>query len=381
MLDVFFGGLGFHPAALDYSDETCSHGCAYCFANINKAYREGNLTGAIKKFYAKNDTTLVGWLLRQGYPICVSNRTDAFAKNNVRNTRALFTHLAERDNGIFIQTKGGEGIGEIIETLPKKPVIYTSITMIDDDLAKTVEPAAPLPSKRIEQARYFVDRGYIVIAAINPCSMTWLPPEDFDRLIVQFREAGIKRVVIEMLDMSPSRMRAISTGRKTRLGDAPQTIGKTDRQYVRECTAKLIEAGFMVAKKGMPYRSDFYVEVDKQLGRVMPSYQTFVNELAARRAEEVCFADFLEFWARHLDVDAEIRANALRGYLLRTGFQVWKDNQTVPTYRHLAAVCWNDKRNHASIQNHILLSRAEVNGIPTLDDDGNAVLRFSQPLN
>lgn len=378
MLEPFFGGLLFHPAALDYSDETCSHGCAYCFANINKSYRDGDLKGAIKRLYAKNDTTLTGRLLRDGYPIVVSNRTDAFAKNNIRNTRALFHHLAERENGIFIQTKGGDGIGEVIESLPRKPVVYISITMLDDDLAKKVEPAAPSPTERLALARYFVERGYVVIAAINPCNKRWLPPDQFTELLGKFREVGVRHTVIEVLDMSTMRMRKLSEGRKIRLVNATETIGKEDLQYVRERTAEMIQSGFRVAKKGQPFHSDFYIDVEAALGRCMPSLQVFVNECFARDAHELHFPEFIDFISRYIDVDVPVRGNALRGYLLRTGFETWKDNQRVDTYRDLFRVSWNDARSHASVQNHSLLTRAMDGALPATDSTGDAILLFNK---
>lgn len=39
MLERFIGAYLFQPAAFDYSTDTCRNGCAYCFANINKATR------------------------------------------------------------------------------------------------------------------------------------------------------------------------------------------------------------------------------------------------------------------------------------------------------------------------------------------------------
>ena len=377
MLEVFYGGMLFHPAGMDYSDETCSHACAYCFANINKAYREGDLVGAIKKLWRQGDTTYSGYLLSHGYPICVSNRTDAFAKNNIRNTRALFEHLAERDNGIFIQTKTGDGIGEVIESLPKKPVIYISITMLDEDRSKFVEVAAPLPSERLTMARYFIERGYVVVAAINPCSKTWLPPEDFDALTIEFKRIGIRHVVIEMLDMSDFRMRKIGTARKKHLGEAPATIGNEDRQYVRECTEKLVERGFMVSKKGMPYRSDFYVEVEAALGKTMPSLQPFVNACIDRGADEVTFGEFIEYIQSYINVDAPMQGNALRGYILRNSFDVWKDNREVGTLRDLMRICWTDHRHHLSIVNHTLFSAHP--DASARDQDGVPLLMFNQP--
>ena len=117
MLEVFLGGYLFHPAALDYSGDTCQNKCAYCFANINKEFRAGNLQGAINSFYRKEPKTYKDMLLAEGYPICVSNRSDPFAKNNERDSIALFTHLAERKNGIFIQTKTGTGMEECLDLM------------------------------------------------------------------------------------------------------------------------------------------------------------------------------------------------------------------------------------------------------------------------
>jgi len=380
MIEVFWGGLLFHPAALDYADETCSHGCAYCFANINKSYREGNVASAIKALYRTDGGTLTSWFMKHGYPICTSNKTDCFAKNNLRNTRAFYSHLAETGTPIFIQTKGGEGMGEIVESLPKKPVIYISITMLDDDRAKKVEPAAPLPSERLAWARHFVERGYVVIAAINPCSKTWLPYEDFLGLKEKFCEAGIRHVVIEVLDMSATRMRKINAARQNLMAEAKQTIGKEDRQYVRDLTGELVRAGFLVAKKGMPFPSGFYTEIEAALGKTMPSMQPFVNECLARGPGELRFDAYAEYIGRYLPLDVPIRANALRGYLLRSCFDTWKANPRIDTFRDLLAVTWDDARCDASLQRHSLFAPVtDVAGRLVSDREGRAILMFNQP--
>lgn len=377
MIEPFWGGLLFHPAALDYADETCSHGCAYCFANINKEYRDGNVKSAINVLYKTEGGGFTSWLLQHGYPICTSNKTDCFAKNNLRNTRAFYTHLAENGNPVFVQTKGGEGIGEIIESLPKKPVIYISITMADDDKAKKVEPGAPSPTERLAIARHFIERGYVVIAAINPCSKTWLPHEDFLVLMGKFKEIGIRHVVVEVLDMSPTRMRKINQARKNMMAEATDTIGKDDLAYVRRITGELVAAGFLVAKKGMPWASDFYVDVEAALGKCMPSLQPYINALLARGPGEVRFQEYADYVGRYLPLDTPIKSNALRGYLLRSGFLTWKDNPQVDTFRQLLAITWNDKRCYSSIQLHSLFDTLNDAGKPARDEDGNLILEFS----
>jgi DNA repair photolyase len=379
MIDIFWGGFLFHPAGIDYADETCSHGCAYCFANIGKSTREGNVSAAIKALYRNSENTYTNWMLKNGYPIVTSNQTDCFATNNLRNTRAFYTHLAELGTPVFVQTKGGEGVGEIIESLPKKPVIYISITMLNDETAKRVERNAPLPSARLEIARYFIERGYVVIAAINPCSKTWLPKEDFIALCEKFKQIGVRHVVIEMLDMSPTRMRKINDARKDRMETATATIGKDDRQYVRECTEYLVQQGFLVAKKGMPFASDFYTDVETALNKVMPSLQRFVNECFARDSKTVTFGAFADYISRYIPLDMEMKSNALRGYLIRSGFDTWKDNKRVDTFRDLLAIVWNDHRSRLSIQRHTLFSPLMDDEKFVRDSQNHKILLFNQP--
>lgn len=379
MIEPFWGGLLFHPAGLDYADETCSHGCAYCFANIGRSTRDGNVASAIKALYRNNENTFTNWLLKNGYPIVTSNQTDCFAKNNLRNTRAFYTHLAELGTPVFVQTKGGEGVGEIIESLPKKPVIYISITMLNEDTAKRIERNAPLPSERLEMARYFIERGYVVIAAINPCSKTWLPREDFVALCEKFKQAGVRHVVIEVLSMSPTRLRKINEARKVRMSTALSTVGNEDKQYVRECTEYLVQQGFLVEKKGMPFASDFYAEIEAALGKSMPSLQPFVNACFERGAETVTFGEFAEYISRYLPLDVEIKSNALRGYLIRADFAAWKDNKRVDTFRDLMRATWNDRRLKTSIQRHSLFAPLMDGERAVLDSSGNKILLFNQP--
>ena len=131
MLERFIGAYLFQPAAFDYSSDTCRNGCAYCFANINQAERAGNLQGAIKKFYKKEIKTYDDMLLRDGYTICISNRSDPFTERNWRDTVAICQHLVNIPNGIYIQTKCGPGMDEALDILgDKKPVIYITVTTI-----------------------------------------------------------------------------------------------------------------------------------------------------------------------------------------------------------------------------------------------------------
>jgi len=379
MLERFIGGYLFHPAALDYSGDTCRNGCVYCFANINKCNREGNLQGAIKRFYKKEIVTYDDMLLKEGYPILVSNRSDPFTPRNYRDTLALFTHLKNIPNGIFIQTKCGPGMDEAIDLLgDKKPVVYITVTTIRDEIAKIIEPGAPLPSERLMIAKDLHKRGYLVLIAVNPCCEQWMPMKDLEALCNDLKSVGMKHVCIEKLDISKNRMKVLSQSRKDRIGEtalADCASGRV-RQYVRDCTQYLIGSGMIVAKRGMPFRSTFFADIKARLVKVMPTYQDFTNHClnAFPDGSAVTFAEFEKVICSGGGIFTKtIRQNAIRDYLLRSGFVSWKDNQQIHSHRELLRVLWNDPRPRISIQKHCLFKPTNKK-----DDEGNIVLYFDK---
>lgn len=379
MIDVFWGGYLHHPAALDYSDDTCRHGCAYCFANINKGERKGRLKSAINFLHKKEPSTYMDALRITGYPICVSNRTDPFSPNNVVSTQALFKHLAVIPNGVFIQTKTGPGCEETVAQLgPKKAVVYITISILDPDTAASVEPFAPPPAERLAAAKNLIKAGYLVMVAINPCSSVWLPPSDFKALIDEFWNIGIRHVALEVLDMKPQRLKKMEGARVRRLGGAEQPSRQQEMEYVRECTKSLIVKGFAVAKKGMPFRSSLYNDIAARISPTMPTLQQFVNWCLDNKADQnVTFSDFASYMERGSKLMThDFKGNNIRGYLIRSGFKIWKSYQQVHSHRELLRVIWNEPKHHAAILNHCLFRPCVKDGEALKDEAGNALLHF-----
>ena len=376
MLEVFLGGYLFHPAALDYSGDTCQNGCAYCFANINKEARAGNLKGAISALYKKEIRTYQDMLLAEGYPICVSNRSDPFTPKNVRDTLALFTHLAERKNGVFIQTKCGPGLDEALEIMGARRdvVVYITITTMQDDIAAVVEPKALRPSVRLQVAKGLHRAGYLVIIAINPCTEAWMPREDLEALAKDMKAAGMNHICLEMLDIKRKRLSLLGEGRKNRMGAAIASLGAPNQMYVRKCTEYLVSQGFDVAKKGMPFRSDFFTHIKDRLGVTMPVMQDFVNYCFDKKISAgavISYPEFESVIAQGGIYLKTIKQNNIRDYLLRSGFISWKANQQVHSHKELLRVVWNDPRHNLSIQKHCLFRVTDRK-----DPEGNAVLWF-----
>ena len=191
----FLGRIAASPGSIDYTGNTCQYACAYCFANINDCNRKEGLKAAINFLNKEKPSTYADALLISGYPICVSNRSDPFSPNNFASTEALFTHLAERDNGVFIQTKTNPECEFLIDMLgPKKAVIYISVSILNEEKSRIVEPKAPSTYERIETMKRLRSKGYHVIAAICPCSDVWLPKEDFIVLTNELKKADVRHV-------------------------------------------------------------------------------------------------------------------------------------------------------------------------------------------
>ena len=377
MLERFIGAYLFQPAAFDYSSDTCQNGCGYCFANINKPFRQGNLSGAIKKFYKKEITTYDDMLLKEGYPICVSNRSDPFTERNCRDTIALCTHLKEIPNGVYFQTKCGPGMEDALGTLgDKKPVVYITVTTIRDEIAKVIEPNATAPSERIRIAKDLHRRGYLVLVAVNPLAEQWMPLSDLELMCNDLKESGIRHIVVEMLDMSRNRIKVLSEARRARIGEdvLGECVSGRVRGYTRLATEYLIGAGMIVCKKGMPFRTTFFDDIRAAIGKTMPIHQDFVNYCFDNYAGggTVTFQEFDNIIRKTGGVfDAVISGSSIRDYLLRAGLVSWKENQRVPSHRALLRIVWNDRRHRISIQQHCLFTPTNVK-----DEEGNVVLYF-----
>ena len=385
MLTDFTGGYLFHPAALEYSGNTCTNGCAYCFANINTNERESKLKSAIKYFYKKDPVTYMDYLIHFGYPVCVSNRSDPFSKANLLDTSALFTHLAQLKNPIFIQTKCGDGMEDIISLLGDRRdvVIYITITTINDDISRRVEPNAPVSSKRFEIAKKYHDAGYLVLIAPNPLTESWMPRGDLEVFQQTMRVAGLNHVCLEILDMSRTRIKTLSDKKRQMMGEQAlaDCQSKAVFGYVRECTESFIQNGFSVAKKGMPFRTTFFDDVKARLGKTMPVLQDFINYCFDKKGDGpgvvVTYDEFEKVICQQEIFNARVEQNTLRGHLLRSGFDVWKDNQQVHSHKQLLRILWNDPRGRLSIQNHCSLRVIGKNGTPEKDADGNVKMFFS----
>ncbi|MBI3452922.1 MAG: PA0069 family radical SAM protein [Rhodospirillales bacterium] len=179
----------------------CEHGCIYCFARPSHAYfgLSSGLDFETKLFAKPNAATLLAEELRRpGYapsPIALGTNTDPYQpiEREIRITRAILETLAAFNHPLTIVTKSALVARDvdILGPMAAKNLarVFVSVTTLDRDLARRLEPRAPTAARRLgaiaELARAGVPTGVMaapMIPALNDAEM--------EAILAAARDAG-----------------------------------------------------------------------------------------------------------------------------------------------------------------------------------------------
>ncbi len=109
MLAPLFGEFLIIPVPLQLQGNYCSHECPYCYANLNVPNRTLDLNHTLNQISAiSHSPNLLSRLLRDKYPVLVSNHCDPFSKSNHKVLVPIMEQLTELEIPLFLQTRGGD---------------------------------------------------------------------------------------------------------------------------------------------------------------------------------------------------------------------------------------------------------------------------------
>lgn len=151
--------LGFDRSINPYRG--CEHGCVYCYARPTHSYL--NLSPGLDfetKLVAKRDAgaVLARELAARGYrpaPVNLGSATDAYqpVERELRITRGVVEVLAAYRHPFSIVTKASlvERDLDLLGPLAQQSLaaVYVSVTTLDPALARTLEPRAASPARRL----------------------------------------------------------------------------------------------------------------------------------------------------------------------------------------------------------------------------------------
>jgi len=161
----------------------CEHGCIYCYARPSHAYLE--LSPGLDfetKLFAKTNAAerLREELAKPGYrpsTIALGANTDCYQpiERRYRITRQILEVLAECEHPVSIVTKSAliERDLDLLGPMGRKNLarVFVSIGTLDRDLARTLEPRAASPQRRLDVVRNLNENGVpcgVMIAALVP---------------------------------------------------------------------------------------------------------------------------------------------------------------------------------------------------------------------
>jgi DNA repair photolyase len=158
----------------------CEHGCIYCYARPSHAYLElsPGLDFETRLFAKTNAVALLRQeLSRRGYrasPIAFGTNTDCYQpiERRYKLMRALLELLAACEHPLTIVTKSAliERDIDLLAPMARKNLVkaFVSITTLDHRLARTLEPRAASPRRRVDTI------GALAAAGI-PCGVMVAP--------------------------------------------------------------------------------------------------------------------------------------------------------------------------------------------------------------
>ena len=179
----------------------CEHGCIYCFARPTHAYLD--LSPGLdfeSRLFAKPDAPalLRKELARPGYrcdPIALGTNTDPYQpiERTWKVTRSILEVLALHEHPFTIVTKSAlvERDIDLIAPMAAKRMarVYLSITTLDRELARRMEPRAAAPTRRLQAVKTLHDAGIPVGVMVAPIIPTLTDPE-MEKILEAAHAAG-----------------------------------------------------------------------------------------------------------------------------------------------------------------------------------------------
>jgi len=209
----------------------CEHGCIYCFARPTHAYL--GLSPGLdfeSRLFAKPEAAklLEAELRKPGYKpavIAMGTNTDPYQpiEREYKITRGILEVLRAFNHPVGIVTKSAliQRDIDILAPMAEKHLAhaFVSISTLDRELARKMDPRAPTPSRRLETIRALASAG-IPVGVMSAPMIPALNDQEMERVLEAAVEAGataasytILRLPLEIKDLFTEWLEAHAPGR------------------------------------------------------------------------------------------------------------------------------------------------------------------------
>jgi DNA repair photolyase len=182
----------------------CQHGCIYCYARPSHAYlgHSPGLDFETEIYYKPQAPALLrAELARPGYrpaPVALGSNTDAYqpSERQLRIARGLLEVLHESRHPVVLVTKSDLVLRDIdlLADLARERLaaVLVSITTLDPELARRLEPRATVPRRRLAAIARLVAAGVPCGVLVSPV-IPGLTDREMEDILASAAQAGATR--------------------------------------------------------------------------------------------------------------------------------------------------------------------------------------------
>jgi len=182
----------------------CEHGCIYCYARPSHAFLD--LSPGLDfetRLTAKPDAPdlLRRELAAKGYkvaPLAMGTNTDGYQpiESEWRITRQLLEILSETHHPLILTNKSDRLLRDIdlLADMARRKLVSVaiSVTTLDATLARSLEPRAPHPAKRLRAIAALAEAGVPVQVNVSPV-IPAITDHEIERILAAAASAGAYR--------------------------------------------------------------------------------------------------------------------------------------------------------------------------------------------
>ncbi len=221
----------------------CGHGCLYCYA---RSYIRGFDNPRPKKDFLKRVQVELKRLPDNSF-ITIANSSDPYQpiENDYRLTESLLKLLKEFNHRLMLVTKS-DLILRDIDLIKKfsRIVVAISITTLNPQLARILEPFAPPPERRIETVKKLSELIPVAVRVDPLIPGINTEENDLEKLIKAVKDAGAIQIITSTYK---SRVRDLNLIEK----HFPALEDNLDRLYRKEGE---VVNGYRYLKRDLRYR-------------------------------------------------------------------------------------------------------------------------------
>ena len=185
----------------------CGHGCLYCYAS---SYIPGFFNPRAKKNFASRLKKEINKLPSESY-IAMANSSDPYTpeENKLRLTRSAIEIIKNYKIKLMLVTKSTLILRDIdILKEMKYLVVSISITTLDNNLSRKLEPNAPPGTMRLKAIEK-LSKITSVVCRLDPLIYP-LNTKDIKRTIKKLRNAGAKQIITSTYKAKPDNLKRMA---------------------------------------------------------------------------------------------------------------------------------------------------------------------------